>query len=211
MVAESAIWVDSVRDAELPPLAPSPYLMAMPITLPRYAIQDLESFPDDGNRYELLDGVLLVTPAPGPSHQAVLARLVSELNVYLYPQRDVIVFSPGVVESEPRHHLEPDLLVVPSVSVPRGLHPEARWSSILEWWLAVEVSGEGSEIYDRDYKGPAYLALGVREFWRVDLRDRCVYVSRSGGPTEQAHADAVAWLPPPRSEALVISVPELFR
>ena len=38
--------------------------MAMAITVPHYTVDDLDDFPDDGNRYELLDGVLLVTPAP---------------------------------------------------------------------------------------------------------------------------------------------------
>ena len=40
--------------------------MAMAISIPRYTIADLERFPNDGNRYELLDGVLLVTPARYP-------------------------------------------------------------------------------------------------------------------------------------------------
>ncbi len=184
--------------------------MAMPLTVPRYTIRDLESFPDDGNRYELLDGVLLVTPAPGPAHQGVLARLLSELNVYLHPGKDVIAFSPGVIEIEPRHHLEPDVLVVPKAAVSGGLETESSWSDFREWWLAVEVSGRGSEIYDRDTKGPAYLALGVQEFWRVDLRDRCVYVSRPRGPAEEPHPDQVTWLPPGRSEPLVIRVSDLF-
>ena len=51
--------------------------MAMPLVVPRYTLQDLESFPDDGSRYELLDGVLLVTPAPAPLHQLVVSRVNS--------------------------------------------------------------------------------------------------------------------------------------
>ena len=53
--------------------------MAMAITVPRYTVDDLEHFPDDGNRYELLDGVLLVTPAPAASHQVVASRLQGRL------------------------------------------------------------------------------------------------------------------------------------
>lgn len=184
--------------------------MAMPLSVPRYTIQDLESFPDDGSRYELLDGILLVTPAPGPSHQTVLAKLVSELNVYLHEDGDAIVFSPGVIEIEPRHHLEPDALVVPKSGFPAELSLDTEWTEFRHWWLAVEVSGGGSEIYDRYYKGPAYLAMGVMEYWQVDLREQCVYISRMGGPTEARHSDQLTWLPPDRSEPLLIRVPKLF-
>ena len=38
--------------------------MAMPLRVPTFTVEDLESFPNDGNRYELLDGFLIVTPAP---------------------------------------------------------------------------------------------------------------------------------------------------
>src|ERR1051326_8463733 len=49
--------------------------MAMAISVPRFTIADLERFPNDGNRYELLDGMLLVTPAPSRAHQIIVSRL----------------------------------------------------------------------------------------------------------------------------------------
>lgn len=98
--------------------------------------------------------------------------------MYLRTLGDAEVYSPGVVELEPRHHLEPDLLVVPTTALPQAGRTHTRWANIREWWLAVEVSGKDSELYDRDHKGPAYLALGVREFWRVDLQDQCLYTLR---------------------------------
>ncbi|HEV8599398.1 MAG TPA: Uma2 family endonuclease [Gemmatimonadales bacterium] len=149
----------------------------MPLVVPRYTLQDLESFPDDGSRYELLDGVLLVTPAPAPLHQLVLSRIYEALTEYLRFAKLARVFSPGAIELEPNVHLEPDILVVPVGEPPTGIGLETRWTAIRRWWLAVEVSGEGSRLYDRDHKTPAYLALGVRDVWRVDLRDRCVFVS----------------------------------
>lgn len=184
--------------------------MPSPVTVPRYTVDDLYSFPDDGNRYELLDGILLVTPAPAPLHEVVVSRLHGALSAYLRPDGTAEVFSHGSVEIRPLLHLEPDLLVVPREAVARGLQSGAHWESITSWWLAVEVSGT-SRIYDRDHKGPAYLAVGVREFWRVDLEDRCLYVSRPGGPAEEPHPKAVTWLAREgRTEPLVIPVPDLF-
>ena len=46
--------------------------MGMAATIPYYTVDDLDHFPHDGNRYEVLDGVLLVTPAPGNPHQLII-------------------------------------------------------------------------------------------------------------------------------------------
>lgn len=55
-------------------------------SVPLYTVDDLDEFPRDGNRYELLDGVLLVTPAPSMSHQMVASRLQVRLAVMLTSQ-----------------------------------------------------------------------------------------------------------------------------
>ena len=183
--------------------------MAMPLVVPRYTLRDLESFPDDGSRYELLDGVLLVTPAPAPLHQLVVGRIHSAVAEYLRPKNIARVFSPGSVEVEPNVHMEPDILVVPAAELRAGLRPDTPWTTIRRWWLAVEVSGKGSTPYDRDYKRPAYLTLGVREVWRVDLLKRCVFVSRPDSPEVQ-FTDRISWHPPEMSEPLFIPVPGLF-
>src|SRR5512143_4008926 len=104
--------------------------MAMPLLVPRYTIRDLESFPDDGSRYELLDGVLLVTPAPAPIHQLVVSRVYRALVQYVHPASLAHFFSPGVVELEPKVHLEPDILVVPAGEPRAGIRRGTRWTAI---------------------------------------------------------------------------------
>ena len=183
--------------------------MAMPLVVPRYTLRDLESFPDDGNRYELLDGLLLVTPGPAPLHQVVALRLATALHEYLRGGA-ARVFSPGSVELEPNVHLEPDVLVVPADEMPQDLQPDTPWTAIRGWWLAVEISGKGSLHYDRDYKGPAYLTLGVREFWRVDLGEQSAYVSRPG-QAERRQTERLLWHPPELAQPLTIGIPALFR
>ena len=177
--------------------------MDMALAVPRYTVRDLDSFPDDGNRYELLDGLLLVTPAPAPGHQIVVSRLITTLSNYLGPS-GARVYAPGSVEIEPKTHLEPDILVVPA-SEPIA----KRWSEIRSWWLAVEVSGRGSQVYDRDFKYAAYSAVGVRDVWRVDLRDRCVVV-KTGAGIARTYEEQFEWHPAELEHPLTIAVRSLF-
>jgi Uma2 family endonuclease len=178
--------------------------MAMPLAVPRYTVEDLESFPDDGNRYELLDGILLVSPAPLPPHELVVQRLTYELTLYLGKQARV--FTHGAVQLLPRTSLEPDLLVLPA-------HEPVRrtWARISGWWLAIEVSGKGSRIYDRDFKHAAYLRLGVREAWRADLAERCVYVIRSPDEPVQRCEDWLVWHPPEFAQPFRVEIGALFQ
>jgi len=180
--------------------------MAMPVAAPRYTIADLDRFPDDGNRYELLGGVLLVTPVAGAPHQFVLGDLTMALATYLAPVGLATITTPGVLQRGKDTQLEPDLLVIPA----RFRHSTS-WRQVAGWWLAVEVSGPASRIYDRDFKTAAYLRLGVQEVWRVDLRERTIYLSRENGPIDEPHADRLAWHPAGMPGPLDLDVQALFR
>lgn len=184
--------------------------MAMPIAVPRYTVRELDAFPDDGNRYELLDGVLLVTPQPIPLHQIVVGRIQYRLMHYLADHPGIAeAVAPGAVEIEPGHHLEPDILVMPAGAIPR-LTLDTRWSAIRSWWLAVEVSGRSSRIYDRDFKMRAYLAMGVRSVWRADLRDHCIYTASTSDPAEHRVDRLLTWHPTEMPIPLTLDVPGVF-
>ena len=178
--------------------------MVMPLRLPTYTVDDLDSFPDDGNRYELLNGVLLVTPQASHAHQVVVTRLMVLLANYLHPSGKAYVVGPGAVELRPHTHLEPDILVVPG-------RPDlsAKWSDLSGWWLAVEVLSRSSRIYDRDYKRPAYLDLGLREVWLVDIADEVVYVS-TRKEEETARRHRFSWHPAEMPEPLLVDLDRLF-
>lgn len=79
-----------------------------------------------------------------------------------------------------------------------------------DWWLAVEVSGRGSQIYDRDFKAGAYLDPGVREAWRVDLQERTVDRFTPGSPLGSAFGDAITWHPSEMGHAFRLECRELF-
>src|SRR5689334_23709007 len=178
--------------------------MAMAISVPRYTLADLERFPDDGNRYELLDGVLIVTPAPSNAHQVIVSRLQLPLmQAVMVPGRGQVV-GPGAITLPPNTHLEPDILVYPA------RYPiDAKWQEIEEHWLAVEVLSRSSRVYDREIKRDAYIALGVQEVWLVDRWNKAVEVSRTTGAGEIVR-DMLHWSVPAISRDVEISLTEVF-
>ena len=178
--------------------------MGMAATIPHYTVADIEAFPDDGNRYELLDGVLLVTPAPDFAHQLIAGRLGHLLMRELDAPIRVHVVAPGAISVPPRTQLQPDLLVVPA-RVPMS----RKWHDHTEHWLAVEIYSPSSRRYDRDFKRDAYHALGVREVWLVDLDDMSVEVSRAAGRGTMVR-DEITWHVPVLDVDIRISLAELF-
>jgi Uma2 family endonuclease len=161
--------------------------MAMAISVPLYTVDDLENFPDDGNRYELLDGVLLVTPQAAASHQIVASRIQTELAISLQKPGLAHVVGPGAVVRMPNTQLQPDILVYPA-----RFSPSTDWRKITEHWLAVEVLSRSSRIYDREFKRDAYFALGLRQVWLVDWRDRSVEVCAAKGKSSVVR-DTIRW------------------
>lgn len=180
--------------------------MGMPMLLPTYTVDQVRAFPADGNRYELVEGILLVTPQAALDHQIVAARLMTELSNYVRPEGLAEVVGPGEIEIAPSLHLEPDVLVIPSV-----FPPGSKWTEISGWWLAAEVLSPSSRYYDRDYKLEAYLRVGVREMWLVDLDRKCIEVSALDGRRLVPHLDMLSWHPPAMPAPLELDLAELFR
>jgi Uma2 family endonuclease len=175
----------------------------MALTVPRYTVAELDLLPDDGNRYEVLAGTLLVTSSPGSAHQGVAARLSALFASHILARR-LGLFSPGVVALPPLTQLEPDLLVVPPRFAPGTL-----WAEISEHWLAVEIVSRSSRVYDREFKRDAYLALGVREVWLVDVRDRSIEVCVRSGAGRVVR-DVLAWSASAGGESVRVELTELF-
>jgi Uma2 family endonuclease len=178
--------------------------MAMAITIPHYTVDDLERFPNDGNRYELLDGVLLVTPAPTTAHQAIANRIQSRLTAAIQWTGAGHVVGPGVLVRVPNTQLQPDILVFPAT-----YEPDTDWRRIAAHWIAVEVLSRSSKIYDREFKKDAYFALGVQQVWLVDRWTKTVEVWRS--PTSKKIArDTLRWRAPGGDVSTTLDLAEVF-
>ena len=178
----------------------------LPLPLPRLTIDMLDDLPDDGTRYELLEGMLLVTPAPSNAHQVVATRLATMLTNALRPSGEAQVVAVGAIQRGKDTQLQPDILVYPSV-----YPPTANWREIRDWWLAVEVLSPSSRLYDREVKRAAYLILGVQEYWIVNPGDCSVEVWSRERSEGMAVADSLVWRPAALDREIVIDLHELFR
>jgi Uma2 family endonuclease len=182
-----------------------------PLTVPTFTVEDLErllaDLPDEGGRYELLEGMLLVTPAPKAVHQVVLSRLFERLAGAVQGSGHAHVVSPGEIERGRNTKLQPDLLVYPST-----FPPHTDWTAISGWWLAVEVLSPSSRVYDREVKRRAYLELGVAEVWLVDINARELAVWRRGDaqPTRWRDGDVMRWHPAPLPHPVIVDLAALF-
>lgn len=123
---------------------------------------DLQEIPDDGHRYEIVDGSLHVSPSPSRPHQVAAGR-VRDLLLAAAPA-DVEVVETVDIETE-NDVLEPDVVVLPAdVAYTTGgaLKP----TQVL---LAVEVVSPSSRRMDRMVKPSILAEAGVPAYWRVEL------------------------------------------
>ncbi len=121
---------------------------------------DLAEMPDDGHRYELVDGVLVVSPSPGLDHQRCVASLFKLLDADVPPGHEVIL-APFDVRLSRSTVLEPDLLVARK----SDLTPARLEAAPV---LAVEVLSPSTRLIDLGTKRLAYEAAGVPAYWLVD-------------------------------------------
>lgn len=149
---------------------------------------DLELMPDDGHRYELLDGTLLVSPAPRPVHQRVVGNLHLLLRQGCPPELQVL-FAPLAVALADDTELQPDLLVAPrSQFTERELLGPPM--------LAVEVLSPSTRRIDLLLKRDRLQAAGAPSYWLVDPDEPSLVALelQDGAYVEVARvADGQAW------------------
>jgi Uma2 family endonuclease len=122
-------------------------------------VADMESMPDDEFRYELDDGMLIVSPAPSWLHQRVVTRLTILLAVACPPGLEVLA-GVGVNVTKHQHR-------VPDVAVVAALPPETVFQERPPL-LAVEVASPRTRLYDRSRKREVYERFGIPSYWIVD-------------------------------------------
>ncbi len=151
--------------------------------LPSITWQDVQQTPDDGNRYEAIEGDLYMTPAPTFRHQRVSLRLGIGLHRMLEePGHGVVVGVPvGVEFPTTGEGVQPDLLFVSNER--RGIITQAGLTGAPD--LAVEILSPTTAARDCGLKLRLYERQGVREYWIVDPDEHAVDVWRFGREPER--------------------------
>lgn len=181
--------------------------MAMPMRATEWTLEMLHALPDDGNRYELVDGELLVSPSPALPHQRVVAELLLLLAPWARARRLEVFIAPSAITFTPRRELQPDLFVVPY----RGGKRVQDVGELVHLILAIEVLSPSTARHDRVTKRRVYAEQGVAEYWIVDPDARTVERWRPEDARPEVLADQMEWIPPGAAEVLSIDLVELFR
>jgi len=144
----------------------------MPMAPVYFTADMVRALPDDGNRYELVHGELLVSPSPRVRHQVVLSRLHIALSAYCAQHAlGRVLWSPADISWSEDSLVQPDLFVVP-----QQFARSERWSDIRSLSLVVECLSPSTARHDRFQKRKYYQENGVPLLWLIDEEKRFVEV-----------------------------------
>ncbi|MHC5936374.1 Uma2 family endonuclease [Nostoc sp.] len=156
----------------------------------RWTTADLELFPDNGNRYEIIDGELFVTKALHWNHQKACARICTTLDNWSQATSlGEVVTAPGIIFGD-NDNVIPDVVWVSNERLPLLLDEAGHLTGAPELIVEVLSASSENEKRDRELKLKLYSVRGVREYWIVDWRKQQVEVYRR----EQASLKLVATL-----------------
>jgi Uma2 family endonuclease len=203
MMTANPVLRSRLSDDRLPTPPSRAYAMGMPDTI-RWTREQVLSLPADGNRYELVDGELIVTSSPTWRHQRVLAAIFRVLIPYVEGgEFGHVLWSPADLELESGQLTQPDVFVLP------GLGPIKRWEDAPLPLLVIEALSPSTARYDRGLKRRFYQRAGVPEYWIVDIDGGVVERWRPGDDRPEVIDGELTWAPS-QIVPLVIDVAALF-
>jgi Uma2 family endonuclease len=163
--------------------------------------------PDDGKRYEVVFGELLVTPAPRLDHQLLVSRLAVAIAKYLEQEPvGVMLTSPADISWGRDVLVQPDVFVVP-----REEAASHEWSRIRTLLLVVEVLSPSTARADRFTKRRRYQEAEVPWYWIVDGEEQRVEGWTPGAELPAIEAERLVWRPAGAGQPFTLALAELFR
>ncbi len=182
--------------------------MGMPDLLDSWTRDQVLDLPEDGNRYELVDGALLVTPSPRALHQIAVWALSREVDGFVRRHGvGLTLGAPADLDLRQGQLVQPDLFVI-------GHGPGGRpseWADFGVPILVVEVVSPATARYDRTIKRALYQRVGVKEYWIVDLDARLVERWRPDEDRPEILTDTLTWNPGSGSDSMVLDLKAFFK
>lgn len=181
----------------------------MGMVAPVYYTADMvRALPDDGNRYEVVHGELLVTPGPRLWHQEIVGRIYLALRAYLRAEGSSlhVLASPADISWSDDTLVQPDLFVVSLV--------EARtldWTRLKNLKLVVEVLSPSSGRADRFTKRRLYQERRIPVYWVVDGDGHEVEVWTPRAEFPVVERNRLLWHPAGAGRPFTLELVELFR
>jgi Uma2 family endonuclease len=174
----------------LPSPSAEPSIMGMPHAAERWTAERVRTLPDDGNRYELISGELVVTPAPRGRHQEAVMSLVRRLDPWLQATTaGRLLMSPADISLGEDEVLQPDLFVYRTAT--GGALRD--WADIEALLLVIEVSSPSTARCDRTLKRRRYQRARVPEYWVVDLDARLIERWRPEDERPEILSEWIEW------------------
>ena len=197
-----------VIGAPLPPSRRAEHTMGMPGIAHVWTPDEIRALPDDGRRYEVVRGELLVTPSPTFPHQDAVGRMFLLLRDYTDRSgTGYALMSPADIEPEVGALVQPDVFVGP---LSQGRRPRS-WVDFSHLLLAVEVLSPSTARADRTVKRRLFQRSGVPEYWIVDLEAGLVERWRPADDRPEVLTDALRWQPDPTIDPMEIDLSAFFR
>ena len=143
-----------------------------------WTIRDLELLPDDGNRYEIIDGELYVSKQADWEHQFVSGEIFALLREWSRrTQAGSANFAPGVVFTDDSNVI-PDVIWISNERLKTALQIDRKLHALPELVVEVLSPGAENERRDREVKLKLYSRRNAKEYWIVNWRERNVEVYR---------------------------------
>ena len=184
--------------------------MSMPAALDRYYTrEEVLAFPDDGNRYELVHGELLVSPAPRARHQRAVGDLYFALRTFLGEHSaGEVLMSPADISwgGLPDVLVQPDLFVVPP-----QLGRVRDWLEVEQLSLVIEVLSPSTARHDRFTKRRLYQEMQVPLYWLIDLDARRAEVWTPEATFPVIETRVLTWQPAAAAASFTLALETLFQ
>jgi Uma2 family endonuclease len=165
-------------------------------------VEDVWAIPEDGNRYETVDGELLVSPAPRYGHQVVAGALYAALREWVHVRGiGIVLLAPADVILDAYTLVQPDVFVLPPVGA------DVMWGKAPAPapLLAIEVLSPGTARNDKLRKRPRLQRAGI-ECWLVDPEAQLVERWLPEADRPEVCVQAVTWAPAGAPAPCVVSL-----